>query len=64
MAQKGSNTHPWGGQAFYKGEDRLGQGEPVPEVVGGGEGGGKPVSQPSNDAGGVEELIFQFNGGH
>jgi len=30
----------------------------MPEVVGGGEGGGKPVSQPPNDMGGVEELSF------
>jgi len=36
----------------------------VPEVVGGGEGGGEPVPQPPNDVGGVEELSFQLNGGH
>jgi len=35
----------------------------MPEVVGGAEGGGKPVPQPCNNVGGVEELSFQFNGG-
>jgi len=35
----------------------------MPEGVGGGEGGGKPVPQPSNNVGGVEELSFQFNRG-
>ena len=33
------------------------------EVVGGGESGGEPIPQPSDDARGVEELSFQFNGG-
>jgi len=35
----------------------------MPEVMGGGEGGGEPVPQPSNDAAGVKELCLQFNGG-
>jgi len=30
----------------------------VPEVVGGGEAGGEPVTQASNDSGGVEEVAF------
>jgi len=63
MAQEGSNTRPWGGQVLDEGEDSLGQGEPMSEVVGGGESGGEPVPQPSENAGGVEELSFQFNGG-
>jgi len=64
MAQEGLATRPWGGgQGLDEGEDSLGQGEPVSEVVGDGESGGKPVPQPSDYAGGVEELSFQFNGG-
>jgi len=44
MAHKGADTRPRGGQALDGGEDSLGQGEPISEVVGGGgEGGGKPV---------------------
>ena len=32
-------------------------------MVGGGEGGGEPVSQPSNDAGWVEKVSLKLNGG-
>jgi len=35
----------------------------VPDVVGSGEGGGEPVSQPPNDMGGLEEITFQFDEG-
>jgi len=34
------------------------------EVVCGGEGGSEPVPQPSDEAGGVEELTFQFDWGY
>ena len=61
--KKGLTPAPGEDRGFYKGEDRLDQGEPVSEVVGGGEGRGEQVSQPSNDFGGVEELSFPFNGG-
>jgi len=43
---------------FDEGEDGLGQGKPVPEVVGGGEGGGEPVTEPSDDLGRAEEVAL------
>ena len=58
MAQERLNTRPWGEQALDEGEDCLDQGEPMSEVVGGGESGGEPVLQPPDDSGGVEELSF------
>ena len=36
---------------------------PMPEVVSGGEGGGIPVPQPSDNVGRVEELSFQLDRG-
>ena len=35
----------------------------MPEVVGGGEGRGEPICQPSDEVGGVEKMSFQFNEG-
>ena len=58
MAGEGCNTGPWRGYALDEGENSLGQGQPEPEVVGGGEGGGQPVPQPSNHMGGVEAMAF------
>jgi len=44
VAEEGSDTSPLRGKALDEREDSLGQGQPVPEVVDGGEGGGEPVS--------------------
>jgi len=63
MAEEGSDAGPWGGEAFDKGEDSLGQGEPVPVVVDCVEGGGEPISQASDQLGGPEEVAFQFDRG-
>jgi len=43
VAEKGCNPSPWGGYAFDEGRNSLGQGLPMPEVVGGVEARGKPV---------------------
>ena len=58
MAQEGLDSRPWGGQELDEGEDSLGQGELMSEVVGGGESGSEPVPQPSDYARGMEELSF------
>ena len=58
MAAEGSNICPSEGQALDEGNNSLGQREPLPGVVGGGQGVGEPVPQPSNNMGGVEELFF------
>jgi len=58
MAEEGSDACPWGGEAFDEGEDSLGQGKPVPVVVGRVEGGGEPISQPSDHWGWPEEVAF------
>ena len=63
MAEERSDTGPWGGEALDKGEDCLGQGEPVPVVVDCVEGGGEPISQASDQLGGPEEVAFQFDRG-
>ena len=34
VAEERPDAGPWGGEAFAEGEDSLGQGEPVPLVVG------------------------------
>ena len=44
VADEGSDASPWGGEAFDKGEDGLGQREPVPVVVRSIEGGGEPIA--------------------
>jgi len=61
MAQEGSHTRPRGGQALDEAEESPGQGEPMPEVEGGGESTGEQVDQTSDDAGTVEEWSFQLN---
>jgi len=61
MAEKGSDAGPWRGVAFDEGEDSLGQGKPMPVVVSRVEGGGEPISQPSDHLGGPEEVAFQFD---
>ena len=61
MAEEGSDAGPWGGEACDEGEDSLGQGKPVPIVVGRVEGGGEPISQPSDHLGGAEEVALQFD---
>jgi len=63
VAEEGSDAGPWRGEAFDEGEDCLGQGESVPIMVGGVEGGGEPKSQPSDHLGGSEEVVFQFDRG-
>jgi len=63
VAWEGSYACQRGGKAFDEREDSLGQREPVSEVVGGGESVGEPVPQPSNNAGWVEKVSLQFNGG-
>ena len=63
MAEEGSDAGPWGGKAFDEEEDSLGQGKAVPVVVGRVEGGGEPISQPSDHLGGPEEVVFQFDRG-
>jgi len=63
MAKEGSDDGPRGGEAFDEGEASLGQGKPVPVVVGRVEGGGEPISQPSDHLGGPEEVAFQFDRG-
>ena len=52
--RKGCTPAPGEERRFEEGDDGLGQGEPMPEVVRGGEGGVEPVAQPPNDPGGVE----------
>jgi len=44
MAEERFDARPWIGESFNEGEDSLGQGEPVSEVVGGGQGRGAPVA--------------------
>jgi len=63
MAVERSDAGPWGGVALDEGEDCLGQGEPVPVVVRRVEGGGEPVSQPSDHLGGSEQMVFKFHRG-
>jgi len=63
MAEEGSDAGPWGGEACDEGEDCFGQGKPVPVVVGCIQGGGEPISQPSDHLGGPEEVAFQFDRG-
>jgi len=63
MPEEGSDAGPWGGESFDEGEDRLGQGKPVPVGVGRVDGGGEPISQPSDHLGVPEEVVFQFDQG-
>jgi len=58
MAEERSDAGPWGGEAFDEGKDCLGWGERMPVVVGRVEGGGEPISQPSDYLGGPEEVVF------
>jgi len=46
MAQERGETHPRGGEPFDGHKGRLGLGQPLGEVGGGGHRGGKPVTQP------------------
>jgi len=63
VAEKRSDAGPRGGEALDDGEDGLGQGEPMPIVVGRVDGRGEPVSQPSDYLGGPAGMVFQFNRG-
>jgi len=54
MAEEWSDAGPWGGEALDEGKDCLGQRESVLVVVGRVEGGGEPISQPSDYLGGSE----------
>jgi len=56
VAEERPDACPGGGKALDEGGDSLGHGQPVSEVVGGGEGGGEPVPKPPDHLGGVEEV--------
>jgi len=58
VAEEGSDAGPRGGEAFDERQDGLGQREPMSIVVGRVEGGGEPISQPSDYSGGSEEVVF------
>jgi len=58
VTEERSEAGRWGGEAFHEGEDGLGEGESMPIVVGRVEGGGEPISQPSDHSGGPEEVVF------
>jgi len=58
VAEERSDASSWGGEAFDERGEGLGQGEPMPIVVGRVECGGEPISQPSDHLGGPEEVVF------
>ena len=64
VAEEGSDAGPWRGEAFDEGEDGLGQGEPVPVVVGRVDGGGEPISQRSDHLERVGRGGFRVQSGH
>jgi len=63
VIEKGSHARSWGEETLDEGEDGLGQRKHVPEMVCGGEGRVKPVSQLSNNLGGVKKVALQSDRG-
>ena len=58
MAELRREAFAGGGEAFYRIEGALRQGEPAGEVGVGGQGRGEPVAQPPNlDLGGEVQVV-------
>jgi len=59
VTEVGGNPRTIGGEPSNSSKGRLGKGEPAREVGRGGEVGDKPVTEPSELRGGVEELAIK-----
>ena len=62
VSQEGPGPSLWGGEALHKGEGGVDQGQAVVVVVGGVQGGRKPVAQPSHYTLWVEDLVVKGDG--